>query len=169
VVLRRTLELADPDIPGSKQPYHAGESLELAQAERIVDLCRGRTDELALVAMRMLLAELEKSDCRVVGCAVLTGSERPPGSVAEVLASHTWMHAAEGQFFRTALVRAATAVGLRLSRLPEKTAYSAAAARLELSADQLEVALAHMGRHAGPPWRQDQKLAALGGWVGLLT
>jgi hypothetical protein len=42
-----------------------------------------------------------------------------------------------------------------------------AAKTLGRSAPALQAAVAAWGKPLGPPWTQDQKLSALGGWLGL--
>jgi hypothetical protein len=167
VVLRRRVELADPDIPGSRQPYHAGEDLALEAAERIVALCGERTAELAYQAVHSLADELRTNGHHLDGCGILTGSDRPTGTVRDILASHPWMHAAEGQFFRNALMEAAHQCGLLLMTLPERGAYAIGAAHFIRTEEQLEQDLKEMGQRLGPPWRQDEKLAALVAWLTL--
>jgi hypothetical protein len=167
VIVRRRIELADPDLPGSLQPYHAGEGQPLQVAERFVAQCTERTAELALQAMRALVNELRSHGHDPVGCGMLTGSDRPPGTVGEILASHPWMHAAEGQFFRTALLEAAERCELRLLTLPERHAYAIGAAHFARTEASLREALKDMGRTVGSPWRQDHKLAALAAWMSL--
>jgi hypothetical protein len=169
LALRRTIELADPAVPASRQPYHAGENIPLDQAEGFVNSCILRAREMATTAVRQLLSDLPGRENQAVacGCAVLSGSDRPPGTVAEVLASHMWMHAAEGQLFRNALAHGGAQCGLRVSALRERDIDTLAVAKLGLSQSDLESTLAQFGRTAGPPWRRDQKLAALAAWVSL--
>ena len=50
----------------------------------------------------------------------------------------------------------------------EKTALAEAAPELGLDETALRRALGDMGRAIGPPWRSDEKMAALGGWLALL-
>jgi hypothetical protein len=40
VLERRRIETADPSIPGSRQPYHAAERLDVRKAENLIRLCR---------------------------------------------------------------------------------------------------------------------------------
>ena len=42
VLLRRRIELADPKVPGSKQPYHAAEGEKFPKAEKIIGRLRRR-------------------------------------------------------------------------------------------------------------------------------
>jgi len=71
-----------------------------------------------------------------------------PGSVATVLRSHAWMHAAEGVLYRDAVLAAARRCGLR--------AHAVDAATLPEADDILR----DLGRDAGRPWRRIEKDAA---------
>src|SRR5262245_54791013 len=77
VVIRRRIELADPGIPGSKQPFHEAEGLELGRAEPYIRLCLRVTRRLALRALRAAVTELARSGHRVGGCGLLLASGRP--------------------------------------------------------------------------------------------
>ena len=49
----------------------------------------------------------------------------------------------------------------------ERELFAACAAALGVPAGELESQLAEWGRALGPPWRQDEKYAALAGWLAL--
>ncbi len=84
----------------------------------------------------------------IVGVAVVVKAVSVPDSVAAVLRSHAWMHAAEGVLYRDAVLAAARRCGLPAhavdtTALPE--------------ADDI---LRDLGRDAGRPWRRLEKDAA---------
>jgi hypothetical protein len=165
-VRRWHLDLADTAIPGSKQPYHAGENLPLRQAERIFERCRQRTAELSRQAIRDLASDLQGSGLELAHCAILIASERPPGTVSEVRKDHAWMHAAEGQFFRAALEVAAASQNIPI-KVVNGAAVLSAHRTLNTSLEALKQRLTELGREHGKPWRQDEKLATLAGWLTL--
>jgi hypothetical protein len=74
---------------------------------------------------------------------------------------------AEGALFRRVLARACTAEGLDVYAVPERGTEAHAAAALRVRPAALAAALGVLGRAAGPPWRADQKAAALAAWVAL--
>ena len=167
VVLRRTIIIADPKLPGSKQPYHAAERLGLQKAEALVKRCADSTNALAHQAVREIVAELDKMGWRAAGACILLSSGREVGSLEKILASHPMIHTAEGVFFREALRRASRKCGVPVTGIKEKEILAQAAGRFRLPAKALQRRASEMGKTLGPPWRQDEKLAALAGWLVL--
>ncbi len=167
VMHRRRIELADPGIPGSKQPYHAAEGLPLEKAEELVRRCADAARLLARRALRAVIDELRESGQEVVGCGLLLASGRPATTLAATLASHALIHTAEGELFRNALTHASEQCGLPVTAVKERELFAHGAAQLGVRIDNLQRQLNELGRPIGPPWRQDQKLAALVGWLAL--
>ncbi|MCI0403477.1 MAG: hypothetical protein L0212_08140 [Acidobacteria bacterium] len=158
---RRRLEIADPKLRGSKQPYHAAEGLPFKDAEQIIRRCTASTNALAERAVRGVVDDAQAKGYRVTGCGLLTASGWPLPDLAAILTSHALIHAAEGEMFRETLVRASEKCGLAVTRVRERELLERAAAALRAPADKLLRRLADLGRSLGPPWTQDQKLAAL--------
>jgi hypothetical protein len=102
VLDRRRLELKDPSVPESGEPYHAGEGLDLDEAERAVR----RGTEAARAATRRslqgLVEELRAGGYVVTGTGIVLGSGRTPATLASALASHARVHTADGEVFRQA-------------------------------------------------------------------
>jgi hypothetical protein len=165
VIIRRRIELAAPGIP--KQPYHAAAELGLAEAEELLRRCADGARSLAQDALRTVIDELQGRNHEVVGCGILLAAGRPATTLANTLASHALIHAAEGELFRDALVHAAETLGLPVARVRERDLFARGAAEFGLSVDELERRVTAMGRVLGPPWRQDEKSAALVGWLAL--
>lgn len=167
VVDRRRIEIADPKIRGSKQPFHAAEPLALNDAEKLIQRCTNSTRLLALSAVRAALNNVRSQGYKVVGCGLLTGSGRPLPGLPAILASHPLLHAAEGEFFREALAQASDKCGLLVTRVHERELAERASALLRLPADKLNARIVGIGKEVGPPWAQDQKQAALVAWLAL--
>ncbi len=168
VVERRRLELVDAkDAAWAKQPYHAAEGLEPADAEDVVGRAIASAYARAEEALAAALAARRAAGDEVVGCGVLLGGGMPAWGVAEILAVHMRMHKAEGELFRSALAAAAPRVGLPLIEVREKRLEAEAAEALSLGAAERQARLAEVGRRAGPPWARDQKEAALAAWITL--
>jgi hypothetical protein len=165
VIARRRIELAAPGIP--KQPYHAAAELGLAEAEGFLQRCAHGARLLAQDALRTVIDELPGRNHKVVGCGILLAAGRPASTLANTLASHALIHAAEGELFRDALVHAVETLGLPVARVRERDLFARGAAEFGLSVDELERRVTAMGRALGPPWRQDEKSAALVGWLAL--
>ncbi|HXZ28827.1 MAG TPA: hypothetical protein VEG08_12615 [Terriglobales bacterium] len=167
VVLRKTVVIADPAIPGSKQPYHAAEKLSLKQAERLVRRCAASTNGLARRALRGIVAELRAKGLQPGRACILLAAGREVGPLAAILASHPRIHTAEGLFFREAMRRACRRSRVKVTGVKEREIVAQAAAALRLQAKTLRRRAGQMGRDLGPPWRQDEKLAALAAWLML--
>ena len=145
VILRRRIELLDGNAPA--QPYHAAVEAETADARRIVDDCAARAARMGAIGLRALVEEVEALGHRVAGCGLLLASGLPLPDLRGILASHALIHTAEGELYRDALRAAALECGLRLVEIRER----------EIAPDKEMDAI---GKSIGPPWRQDQKLAA---------
>jgi hypothetical protein len=167
VVDRRRIEIADREDPAGKQPYHAAEGLEFAAAERLVRRCADNSRRLARAAVGDMLAGLRAAGYEVVGCVVLQGSGRALPGLAGILASHALIHTAEGQMFRDTLAEAGRHHNLPVLEVRERDLMARCVTDLGLPADKLARQLVEMGRGLGPPWRQDEKLAALAARLAL--
>lgn len=164
---RRRIVTADPAIPGSKQPFHAAEGLPLGKAKTLIDRCAASSRELSRLALEKMIAELRKHGYSPAGGAILLASGGPLPPLERVLASHARIHAAEGELFRDVLRRAADECELPLTSVVERGIAARASEALRLPRERWLAALAEMGAAAGPPWRQDEKLAATAAWIAL--
>ncbi|HTS02577.1 MAG TPA: hypothetical protein VMN04_08635 [Thermoanaerobaculia bacterium] len=165
---RRRLVLADGgDLPGSKQPYHALEGREGSDArtmrERFVEDARRR----AVEELRTALRDAAAAGHALRRCGLLLASGRPLPELSRVLASHALIHTADGVHFRDALAHAAGSLSLKVVSIPEREAEARAAAAAGVPAEELRSRIAGLGKTLGPPWTQDEKLAALAGLLAL--
>jgi hypothetical protein len=167
VILRRRLELLDRGIQGAAQPYHTAAEMNLPDAEAFLDRCRESTHAAAGHAMRESLEELARKGYQVSAGCVLQGSGRNGTDLRTILGSHPLLHTAEGQFYRGALQAACVACGVTVACVKEKEASATTARALGFTPDELERRIAELGKLIGPPWRQDQKLSAMGAWLVL--
>lgn len=165
VIDRRRIELTKSGIP--RQPYHAAEGMELQAAKKFLQRCTNAARLLARQAVRAVIGDLRKNGYEVVGSGVLLASGRPLPSLAATLASHALIHTAEGELFREALIRASEHFDLPVTTMKERELYARGAGQLRIPLQKLGCRLTDMGRTIGPPWRQDEKLAALVGWLRL--
>src|SRR5689334_17385923 len=74
VIQRRRIVIADPEMPGSKQPYHAAAELPFAKAEALLRTALESSRALALEAVSAIVKELQSQGHEVAGCSVLRGS-----------------------------------------------------------------------------------------------
>ena len=150
VLERRRIVIADPEMPGSKQPYHAAVGLPLSKAEALVRKAIESSRALAFEALSVTVKTLRTKGHEVVGCAVLLGSGKALPGLERVLASHTLIHTAEGEMFRDVLTFAARDCRLPVTAVREKGLDAALLKRI-----------GSLGKLIGPPWTQDQKYATL--------
>jgi hypothetical protein len=167
VLIRRRIELVDPSVEGAKQPYHEAEGKKLPKAGEIIRRCSGDASKLAGKAFREVIAELGRNGHRVAGCGLLLASGRPLPALEAILASHALIHAADGELFRDALAGASEACGVPVTRVREKELLPRVTAELRISTEEVQNAIRELGRSLGPPWTQDEKYAALAGWLAL--
>jgi len=140
ILERCRIVIADPEMPGSRQPYHAAAELPLAQAESLVRNALKSSRSLAVEGMSAELKALRAKGHEIAGCAVLRGSGRPLPVLERILAAHPLIHSAEGEFFRDALEWAAGECQLPVMRVVEKDIDSPALGCLDT-----------LGRLIGPP------------------
>ena len=140
VITRRRIEM------GLAQPYHASVGLELGEARQLIADCETRAASLAATAIRGIVTDVRALGHQVTCCGLLLASGRPLPPLESILASHPLLHTAEGELFRDALRAACRECGLRLTTIKERDLKMEGLAAIDAP---------------GPPWRQDQKLAAL--------
>jgi len=167
VVDRRRIEIADTGIAGSTQPYHAAAELDPGKADGFVQGCADSTRLLAERAVRAIIGELRGKGYKVCGGGILLGSGRPLPGLATILASHALIHTAEGELFRGALTQAIQRCGLPVTSVRERELWAQGGTKLHKPVAELQRYVTEMGRRIGPPWRQDEKHAALVGWLAL--
>lgn len=165
VVDRRRIELVQE--LWARQPYHAAEDLEAAEARKVVEHGIRAAHQNAKREIEAAVKRAERNSHRVKACAVLIGEPMAHWSVEQILAVHFRMHKAEGILFREALAQAANECGLKLLRIPEKTLGEYAEQVLATPLKKLVNEIVSMGKIAGPPWGKDQKDAALAAMVAL--
>jgi hypothetical protein len=167
IIDRRRIEIADPTIPGSKQPYHTAEKLTFKQAEKLVARCTERSRALARQELRAVVEHARNSGHEVTGCGIVLASGRPLPDLAATLASHALIHTAEGELFRNVIADASREMNVLVTGVKERELLEQASAVLGKSATELLSYLQKMGRELGPPWTQDEKYATLVAWLAL--
>jgi hypothetical protein len=167
VVMRRRIEMQERGASGPSQPYHAAVGLDLREAGQVISNCAGRAAGLATAGLRRMVEDLEQLGHRVAGCGLLLASGRPLPPLEKILASHPLLHTAEGELFREALRAASVACGLPLVEVRERELFTRATTELGATHEQIQRHLAAMGKSVGPPWRQDEKFAAVAAWLAI--
>jgi hypothetical protein len=167
IVERRRLELCDPGIAGSKQPFHTAEPMAFSDAELFIARCRTATETLAHAAIASLSVAATKHQLKMTNCALLCASGRRLPALKNVLASHALIHAAEGEFYRGAISGACKRLSIRVIRIRERDTLRQAVDASGVTETEIKERLAAMGKSLGPPWREDQKLATLAALIAL--
>ena len=162
---RRRVELVDDEVPA--HVYHAAQKAGPADAGALVRKAERTARALSRTAVRTVARDLGKAGFEIVGIGLGVAEPHPPAKLEDVLASHALVHAAEGELYRHALIRAGESCRLPVACLPRKALATHAAKELGLRGIQMQAQLTRMGREIGPPWRQEQKEAALAAWVSL--
>src|SRR6266516_7568202 len=117
VVDRRTIELSDPAVPASRQPYHAVMGARAGVAKQVERrLCR-IVEQVTRQSVARLLADYRAGGHAVHGVALVVGRQIDPAKIAN---DHIRAHALEGRLFRTVLEQACRSLGLKSSVLIER-------------------------------------------------
>jgi hypothetical protein len=165
VLVRGRVEMADPRLAGSKQPYHEVEGLPVQEAGRRLAQMSDSATVMAHLAIRALVEEVGKKESAPATAGVLDSSGRKGDTLAAILASHALIHTADGDHFRAALAEGCRRCGLAVVRVRQKDLLDRAAATLGRSPAELATAARALGRSLGAPWGADQKSAAMLAWL----
>jgi len=163
VLDRRAIDLSDPAVPESRQPYHARMGMletdegKLARRRMIVTAATRQS-------VRDLLRDYRKGGHTVRAVGLVVGSMIEP---ARITNPHIRAHALEGRLFRTVLEAAVCSCRLSCSVVVERDLYARAADVLGRSQDELKRLVTNVGRPPGGPWRADEKTACLAAWLAL--
>jgi len=159
VVDSRVIELADPDVPDSRQPFHAGFGTEQTDTSKVTRLVRG----IERFSRRQIAALLEEfgAEQRVRRAAVVVASLTDPASIAN---QHMRAHASEGRLFRTVLVDALEHCDVAVRVVLEREVYELLGKALRRSPIEAKHKVAALGEHVAR-WRAEQKVAAAAAWL----
>ena len=166
---RRRIELCDPDIHGSKQPFHEAEPMPFTRAEGFIARCRASTEALARGAIHDVVALAASRKLKLTACGVLSASGRALPPLRDILASHMLIHAAEGEFYRDAVARACERMRIPILRIRERDALRQACDAIVLSEVRIRNRLFEFRKTLGAPWTEDEKLATLAAWITLVN
>lgn len=165
VVDRRRLLLCPERVP--RMMFHAAAQGPPAGAASAIELAERSVQECTARAVTEITEALAGGGHTVAGIAVAHGPPRLPCDLDGILASHAFVHAAEADLYRRALVERAEAAGLRVVRYAPKTAIADAAAATGTRPEQLEATLSAVGEELGPPWQKDHREAVAAALVVL--
>lgn len=161
VLDRRRIELSDPTVPETVQPYHAGFGTEQTNPAAVRRLTR-IVARCASQSVASLLRTYRAMGYRPQRLALIVGSTVDPASIAN---QHIRAHAHEGRLFRTVVQAAATRHHLRATVILERDVYGVAARRFGGSPQHIQRTATGLGRTVGRPWRTEHKVATVGAWL----
>jgi hypothetical protein len=163
VLDRRVVQLCDPSIPESKQPYHASMGT-LQTDEAKVERLRNVIAKAAQKSVSELVKDFQSQGRQIRRANLVVGSNIDPSRIGN---PHVRAHALEGRLFRTVLQDALNSHGLHCLIIVERDIYARAVDELRQSEKSLKQSLTQLGRSLDGPWRADNKLACLGAWLAL--
>ena len=160
----RIVELSDPGVAETRQPYHDGfykteeDAREIARRVRIVKRC-------AKKSVAALVSEMEREALaeRTWRAALVVGSLIDPNTVGN---PHIRAHAHEGQLFRLVLEEALAEHAVDCDVIVDKQLASQVAKELGRPASVAR-AVASFGKTLGGRWRAEEKAAATAAWLAL--
>ena len=161
ILARRRIVTADPEMPGTIQPYHYAMNLKLPESDKHLAKCAAASTRLAVAAIGDLVAELNARDFHIVGSAVLLASGRSLPPLEKILTSHPLIHTAEGEFFRHIVSQACEDLQISVTAIRQRELDDRAKAAFGNAASRVQGSIASLGKTIGPPWTKDHKTAAL--------
>jgi hypothetical protein len=164
VLARRRIDFASGDERGV---YHHVEAMERDAAQAWIDQVWAAVEANCRRGVGAMLEDLGKAGVTLGLAVVPIARIRPPDKLEEILKSHSWMHAAEGDFYRGVVAAACTELGLEVRRAVERDLAGEVMRRHQLPAGSPDAHLKSLGTALGPPWSEDQKLATLAAWSQL--
>jgi hypothetical protein len=168
VLLKQRPHLVNTFTFEFRQPYHTAEKAPRSEAPGIIARIRTEARGLACQALRSVQKKLRSEGFEVRYGALLLASGRTLPSLPQILESHALIHTADGELFRNALLHATERCELATFTAKENGLMSQAVDALRLQPEKITRRLAELGMGLGPPWTQDEKLAALIAWVSLV-
>lgn len=127
---------------------------------------RERQGQLAAEGLEGIVRKLRETGCEPVVAALMVNRA---GWITDLLsyslAFEEHVPVAEGLAVRDALRFAFARCKLDVDEIDEKSLPEAASKELGLSSAEIAARIKALGATAGKPWRKEQKVACLGGWI----
>lgn len=157
----RRVDISDPAIPDSIQPYHAGFGTARDAGDELKRLVAS-VKSYGRKSIGGLIKQYQKDHGTLSGAGVIVGSLIDPKTIGN---DHIRIHAMEGKLFREVVIDAAERKGLTCAVHRERDLYGEAAKALKSTEPALRKKLTDLGREVDGGWRAEQKLAALAAWM----
>jgi hypothetical protein len=167
ILLRRRVELSDPTGRVRRNVYQAARGLDPATAASVVEKSERTARAQASVVLGQAVRDVAVEAAVVRACAVVVGAFPAGTRLESILASHALAHAAEGRLYQQAILHGAEANGLRTLEVPKRSIWEVAETAFGIGGAELRRRIDGLRRDVGPPWAEDQKLAAVAAWIAL--
>ena len=167
ILLRQRPHLVATFSYAYRQPYHTAEKMTLDEARTFLEQQRLEVRRLAVEAIRGAQTEVAQQGFKLTRAALLLASGRLLPELSKILASHSMIHAADGEFFRQALLHGCARSKLTITTIKERELLNRASAALRRRSAVLTKFVADLGKPLGSPWTQDEKFAMLAAWLAL--
>jgi hypothetical protein len=164
VIERRRIDFASGDERGV---YHHVEGMPGDEARAWIDRVWTAVEANCRRGLAAMLDDLGRAGVTLGVALVPIARTKAPDKVEDIVKSHSWMHAAEGDFYRGVVASACTALGLEVRRAVERDLAAEVCRRCNFPPPLLETRMKALGAALGPPWSEDQKLATLAAWSQL--
>jgi len=163
------VDLSDPAILESRQPYHAGFATARTSGPVLSRLIAsvqrfGRRSVTGLIRQYQTVEHQQTVEHELRGAGVVVGSLIDPARIGN---EHIRIHALEGRLFRGVVEDAVARNRLACSIWRERDLYGFAARMFKRPEEELRGAVAALGRGMVGSWRAEQKAAALAAWLVL--
>jgi hypothetical protein len=165
VIDRRRVELADPSVPESTQPFHAGLDLPKPEAAKTIGRLVKCVERFSTRQLAKLIKDYRAAGNRIVGGGITGGSTIDPQTIKN---DHIRAHAEEGRLFRRVIQDGMKVAGLKVSVTAERDLFSKAVETLGISEGNVKTELTAMGKSIEGSWRSEEKAAALAAWMALV-
>jgi hypothetical protein len=161
----RRIDLSDPAIPESRQPYHAGFATARSAGPELTRLLRS-VRRFGRQSVAGLIRDYQAAGHHLAGIGVVVGSLIDPERIAN---EHIRIHAREGRLFRRVVEQAAAGSGLTCAIWRDRDLGGVAAEALRRPAHHVRDTVTELGGAVDGPWRAEQKAAAMAAWLVLAT
>ena len=163
VVDSRRIELSDPAILDSRQPFHAGFGTARSGGPQLTRLVVS-VKRFGRRSVTDVIRQYRNSGHTLRGVGIVVGSLIDP---ARITNEHIRIHALEGQLFRSVVEDAAVGSKMARSIWRERDLHALAVNVLKLPEQKLRGILTALGRELPGSWRAEEKAATLAAWLVL--
>jgi hypothetical protein len=164
VLFKTEIKLVDPKYPATAQPYHGVMELPGPEWSGAVSKAARAIELVATRSLAKMIEELRANGNKVAKVGVVGAPER---DLARIGNPHIRAHAAEGILFRRVLELGAKANGLKSQTFSDRDFDKVATAQLSGNHSKIKQRLDNLRQSVSPPWRADEKAAAMAAWIVL--